>query len=446
MSERKDAGISRRHFVGGLAASAAAITIVPRHVLGGVGFQAPSDTLNIASIGAGGRARSDINGCAHENIVALCDVDFGRAESMFRAYPRAKRYRDYREMLDKETGIDAVIVATPDHVHAVAAMAAMQRGKHVYCEKPLTRTIAEARALATEAESSGVATQMGNQGHAGEGTRQIREWIEAGLIGAVSEIHYWTNRPIWPQAINRPTETYHVPQDLDWDLFLGPAPFRPYHPGYHPFNWRGWWDYGTGALGDIACHAMDAGFWTFNLRDPARITAESTPLFEETAPAASRIEYDFPATDSRPELKVVWRDGGLNPPRPALLRDHESLPSPSGQLFVGDDGLLSAGIYGEEPRLYPEKLHAEVVANPPAVKYPRSKGVYQEWIAACKGEGVPGSNFADHSAPLTEMVLLGNLAVRTREVIEWDVKKGKAANVEAANRFIDEPYRDGWSL
>ena len=446
MTERKQSGLSRRHFVGGLAASAAVITIVPRHVLGGVGFQAPSDTLNIASIGAGGRARSNINGCAHENIVALCDVDFGRAESMFRAYPHAKRYRDYRAMLDKETGIDAVIVATPDHVHAVAAMAAMQRGKHVYCEKPLTRTIAEARALAAEAERSGVATQMGNQGHAGEGTRQIREWIEAGLIGTVSEIHYWTNRPIWPQAINRPTETHHVPQDLDWDLFLGPAPFRPYHPAYHPFNWRGWWDYGTGALGDIACHSMDAGFWTFDLTDPQRISAESTPLFKETAPASSRIEYEFPARGGRPEIKVIWRDGSLNPPRPPQLEPHESLPASSGQLFVGDKGLLAAGIYGENPRLYPAALHDEVQANPPAEKYPRTEGVYREWTEACKGNGTPGSSFPGHSARLTEMVLLGNLAVRTREIIEWDAKKGRVSNVEEANRFIEEPYRKGWSL
>lgn len=439
-------GISRRRFVGTMAASAASLVIVPRRVLGGQGFTAPSDKLNIVSVGAGGRARSDINGCAHENIVALCDVDWARAASTFRAFPNARRYRDYREMFAKETDIDAVIVATADHTHACIAAAAMRQGKHVYCEKPLTRTIAEARALADLARSTGVATQMGNQGHAGEGTRQIREWIEAGAIGTVREIHYWTNRPIWPQAIQRPTEAFHVPPELDWDLFLGPAKFRPYHPAYHPFNWRGWWDYGTGALGDIACHSMDAGFWTFDLRNPTRISAESTPLFAETAPAASRIEYDFPATDSRPELKVVWRDGGLNPPRPALLEDHESLPSPSGQLFVGDDGLLAAGIYGEEPRLYPEKLHAEVTANPPAVKYPRSQGVYQEWIDACKGDGVPGSNFADHSAPLTEMVLLGNLAVRTREVIEWDTKEGRATHVEAANRFIEEPYRDGWSL
>ena len=444
MRKTPSGGISRRTFVGALATSAATITIVPRHVLGGQAFTAPSDTLNIAAVGVGGRGRSDLAGCAHENIVALCDVDWQSAENSFRRFPQARRYKDFRVMLEKETDVDAVIVATPDHTHAVIAMAAMQRGKHVYCEKPLTRTIGEARALAKAARATGVATQMGNQGHAGEGTRQIREWIEAGRIGKVSEVHYWTNRPIWPQAINRPTETYHVPQYLDWDLFLGPAPFRPYHPAYHPFRWRGWWDYGTGALGDIACHAMDAAFWTFDLRDPTRITAESTALFEETAPTSSRIEYDFPAKAGRPALKVVWRDGGVNPGRPPQLEEDEALPSPSGQLFVGEQGLLAAGIYGENPRLYPKKLHAAVIAEPPAPTYPRTAGVYQEWIDACKGKGVPGSNFADYSAPLTEMVLLGNLALRTAETLEWNAEEGRVTNVEKANRYLQAEYRPGW--
>ena len=444
MSKSPSSAISRRRFVGGLAASAAAFTIIPRRVLGGQGVTAPSDTLNIAAIGAGGQARSDIAGCAHENIVALCDVDWTMAARSFAAFPEATRYKDFRVMLEKEKGIDAVIVATPDHVHAIAATAAMQLGKHVYCEKPLTRTIAEARALGKLARSSGVATQMGNQGHAMEGTRLIREWIEADLIGTVREVHYWTNRPIWPQAIERPTEAFHVPQDLDWDLFLGPAPFRPYHPAYHPFKWRGWWDYGTGALGDIACHAMDAAFWTFGLEDPTRIVAETTSLFKETAPAAARIEYTFPETAERQALEVVWRDGGIKPPRPALLEAHESLPSPSGQLFVGDKGLLAAGIYGEDPHLYPQHLHDSVLADPPPQTYPRIEGVYREWTEACKGNGVPGSNFADHSGPLTEMVLLGNLAVRTQEIIEWDAKKGRVTNVDAANEFLSDEPRKGW--
>lgn len=441
-----DPNLSRRSFLTTSAAAAATLTIVPRHVLGGVGYQAPSDTLNIASIGVGGRASSDIFGCAHENIVALCDVDSMRARSTFEAFPNARRYVDYREMLDRETGIDAVIVATPDHSHAMAAKNAMERGKHVYCEKPLTRTIHEARVLAQVAESSGVVTQMGNQGHAGEGTRQIREWIEAGLIGTVHEIHYWTNRPIWPQAIHRPNEAFNIPPYLDWDLFLGPAPYRPYNPAYHPFAWRGWWDYGTGALGDIACHAMDAGFWTFDLRDPDTIVAESTPLFPETGPASSRIEYHFPKTDRHPEIKVVWRDGGLTPPESKLLTGHEHLPQPSGQLFVGDKGQLSAGIYGEDPQLYPTALNDAVKADPLPIVYPRTQGVYVEWTEACKGNGEAGSDFAKHSGPLTEMVLLGNLAVRSRRPLEWDSVQGKVTNYPEANQFLHSEYREGWVL
>ena len=231
--------ISRRRFL--TVASAASVMIVPRHVLGGPGAQPPSDTLNIAGIGVGGRGRGDVRGCAGENIAALCDVDLGFAARTFREFPAARVYQDYRRMLDLESDLDAVIIATPDHSHAVIAMDAMRRGKHVFCEKPLTRTVAEARALAAAAREHGVATQMGNQGHAGEGTRQIREWLEAGTIGAVREVHYWTNRPIWPQAIERPTDAHHAPPGLDWDLFLGPAPHRPYHPAYHPFRWRGWW-------------------------------------------------------------------------------------------------------------------------------------------------------------------------------------------------------------
>ncbi len=439
--------ISRRKFIGGVAASAAAVTIVPRHVLGGHGFQAPSDTLNIAGIGIGGKGRSDVAGCDSENIVALCDVDSRRGAETFRRYPKAKRYTDFRRMLENEPAIDAVTVSTADHTHAVIAMTAMKMGKHVFCQKPLTRTISEARALGKAAREHHVVTQMGNQGHAEESTRQIREWIEAGLIGPVREVHYWTNRPIWPQAIDRPTEAHNVPPTLEWDLFLGPAPYRPYHPAYHPFNWRGWWDFGTGALGDIACHSMDAAFWALELGHPTRLEAETTRVFDETAPAASRITYDFPARGARGAIKVVWRDGGLMLPRPPQLSEGEELPGGnSGQLFVGERGLLGADIYGRNPRLFPATLHEEVTANPPPEKYPRSPGVYLEWIEACKDEGTTGSNFPDHAGPLTEIVLLGNLAVRTREVIEWDAEQMRVTSVSAANEFLHAEYREGWSL
>ena len=439
--------ISRRRFIGSVSTSAASVMVVPRHVLGGKGVQAPSDTLNIAGIGVGGRGRADLDGCRSQNIVALCDVDTDHATPTFRQYPRAAVYSDYRRMLDHEPDLDAVIIATPDHTHAVIATEAMRRGKHVYCEKPLTRTVAEARALATMARDRGVVTQMGNQGHAGDGTRQIREWIEAGVIGAVREVHYWTNRPIWPQAIDRPTEAHHTPPGVDWDLFLGPAPYRPYHPAYHPFRWRGWWDYGTGALGDIACHSMDAAFWALQLDQPNRIEAETTGLFPETAPAVSRITYDFPARDSRPPVRFVWRDGGLAMPRPLQLVDGERLPGgSSGQLFVGDDGVIGADMYARGPRIFPTALHQDVVSSPPEQTYPRSPGVYLEWIEACKGRGQTGASFSEHAGPLTEVVLLGNLAVRTGRAIEWDAARMRAVNVPEANVFLDEEYRAGWSL
>ena len=262
-----DQDLSRRSVLGA-AAAGAGLMIVPRHVLGR-GEEAPSDKLNIAAIGAGGKGRSDVAGVASENIVALCDIDWKRAEETMNAHPNAKRYHDYREMLDAHSDLDAVLVSTADHTHAVMTVAALERGLHVFTQKPLTRTIGEARMVGKAARKAGTATQMGNQGHAAEGTRLIREWIEGGVIGEVDRVEYWTNRPIWPQAIKRPKEVHEVPDHVKWDLWLGPAPERPYHPDYyHPFAWRGWWDFGTGAIGDIACHAMDAAFWILRPAGP----------------------------------------------------------------------------------------------------------------------------------------------------------------------------------
>src|SRR5690348_4660900 len=331
--------ITRRRFVGDLSA-AGLFTIVPRHVLGR-GLRAPSDTLNVACIGVGGMGRNDVKGMEGENIYALCDVDLKAAEEAFQSYPRSKRYRDYRDMLDKErNSIDAVTISTPDHSHTAAGLLALKAGKHTYIQKPLARTMGEVRALAEYARSHPkLMTQMGNQGHAREGTRQIREWIEAGAIGTVREVHFWTNRPIWPQAIERPLEEYYVPATLDWNSWLGPAPERPYHPAYAPFKWRGFCDFGTGALGDMACHIMDAVYWTLDLGFPSRIEPESTPLFKETAPAGSRITYTFPAKGSRPEVKVVWRDGSLYPPRPPEVADDAAWPADrgGGQLWIGSE-------------------------------------------------------------------------------------------------------------
>lgn len=440
--------ISRRTFVGRAAEAGLAFTIVPRRVLGR-GYRAPSDTLNVACIGVGGMGRNDVQGMSKENIYALCDVDWRMAEDAFRTFPQAKRYRDFRELVDREAGnIDAVTVSTPDHTHAVAAMMALKLKKPTFVQKPLTRLLGETRALARVARELKVPTQMGNQGHTREGTRVLREWVEAGLIGTVREVHCWTNRPIWPQAMDRPLELYHVPSYLDWNLWLGPAPERPYHTAYAPFRWRGWWDFGTGALGDMACHIMDAAYWVLDLGFPERIEPESTPLFEETAPAASRVVYHFPAKGARPAVKVVWRDGSIYPPRPPEVPDDARWPPDrgGGQLWIGDDGKLVADTYGDNPRLLDKAKMAEVEAKPVEHKYPRSEGVYAEFIAAAKGGPPAGSPFDGHAGGLTEMVLLGNLAVRLGRTLEVDPRSGAVTNVKVPAHWIEPQYRQGWAL
>jgi GFO/IDH/MocA oxidoreductase family protein len=439
--------ISRRRFVGDVAAGAA-FTIVPRHVLGR-GFKAPSDKLHIACIGCGGKGRSDIDGVASENIYALCDVDWHMALDAFQHYPQAKRYRDYREMLDKEgKNIDAVTVSIPDHSHAAAGLAAMKLGHHAFIQKPLARTLGEVRALEQAARRFKVATQMGNQGHTHEGTRLIREWVEAGAIGPVREVHLWTNRPWWPQGIERPLEEFYVPEWLDWNLWLGPAAERPYNPAYAPFKWRGWWDFGTGSLGDMACHIMDASFWTLGLGYPTRIEPESTPRFKETAPATSRITYTFAAKGSRPEVKVVWQDGALYPPRPPEVPEDAPWPPDDGggQLWIGSSGKLIAGTYGDDPTLLDAAKMADVTAHPVPQKYPRSPGVYAEWIAACKGGAPAGSAFDTYSGPFTEMVMLGCLAVRLGRTLEIDPATGAVTNVQVPQELITPVYRAGWTL
>jgi len=440
--------ISRRDAVRDLATAAAAFTIVPRHVLGR-GYRAPSDTLNVACIGVGGMGYNDVKGMSIENIVVLCDVDDRSAERAYREWPSAKRYKDFREMLEKERGIDAVTVTTPDHVHAAAAMMALRAGKHVYCQKPLARTVGEVRALKAEAaRRPKQATQMGNQGHAAEGVRQLREWIEAGAIGTVQRVECWTNRPIWPQGINRPTEMHNVPPTLAWNLWLGPAAERPYHPGYAPFSWRGWWDFGTGAMGDMACHIMDGAFWVLGLKYPSKVIPESTMLYAETAPKSSRIRYEFPSRNGRPAVTVTWRDGGIYPPRPEEYGTERAWPPDieGGSLWVGDKGTLVAGTYGGDPQLCDAKKHAELKANPPAVKYPRTEGVYKEWIAAIKNGGQPGSNFAGHAGPLTEMIVLGNLAVRAGRTVELDPESGAIQTPGIPNEWMNPVYRTGWSV
>jgi len=450
--QRQNKRISRRRFLGGVGAATAAFTIVPRHVLGGVGYAAPSEKLNIAGVGVGGMGKSNVASCAGENIVALCDVDRKYAAKVFAKYPGAKVYTDYRRMLDKQKDIDAVIVATPDHTHAVVAMAAIKQGKHVYVQKPLTHTVYEARKLTEAAREMKVATQMGNQGHSKEGCRLTKEWIADGAIGPVREVHCWTNRPVWPQGILRPTDTPPVPEELDWDLWLGPAPYRPYHPSYLPFNWRGWIDFGCGALGDMACHVMDAAFWSLDLRYPASVQASCSAEVRErrkrvkntgTYPSASIVHYEFPARGDMPPVKVHWYDGGILPEKPEEMEGRKF--DKSGTIFVGDKGKIMCGEYGEGPRIIPESKMKEY--KRPAKTLPRITVSHeQNWIDACKGGEAACSHF-DYSGPFTEMVVMGNLAIHLPgKRLKWDGENMKMTNNDAANEYVNPPYRQGWSL
>jgi len=444
-TEQQDEKISRRNFMGSAAAAVAAFTIVPRHVLGGPGNKPPSEKLNIAGIGAGGMGASNINACSDsgENIVALCDVSDERAKDTFNRYPNARKWKDFRKMLDEQKDIDAVIVATPDHTHAVAAMAAMRRGKHVYVQKPMTHTVYEARMLTEAARKYKVATQMGNQGHSGEGVRLICEWIWDGAIGKVAEVHAWTNRPIWPQGIDRPSDTPPVPPTLDWDLWVGPSPMRPYHSCYLPFAWRGWWDFGCGALGDMACHLLDPVFSALKLKYPVSVESCATKVNKETFPVASIVRYEFPARGDMPPLKMSWYDGGMKPPRPEELEPGRKMTS---VIFIGDKGKLMCGEYGDNPRLIPETKMKEYKRPPQTL--PRIEGGHHEqnWIRACKGGEAACSNF-DYSGPFTETVVMGNLALRRLgEKLLWDGENMKVTNDDEANRYVKEPYREGWSL
>jgi len=443
--------LSRRKFLGTMAATGMAFTVVPRHVLGQTAGQAaPSDKLNIAGIGVGGKGSSDMDAVSSQNIVALCDVDWRHAARTFKNFPKAKQYKDYRKMLDEMKEIDAVVVATPDHTHAMISMAAIKRGKHVYCQKPLTHTVFEARELAKAAREHKVATQMGNQGQAEEGPRRLREMIWDGAIGPVREVHVWTDRPnnglknvYWPQGVGRPTDTPPVPDTLDWDLFLGPAPVRPYHPMYHPFVWRGWWDFGTGALGDIGCHALDPVFRALKLAHPTSFQAASTLVNNETYPSGSTIKYEFPARGDMVPVTVTWYDGGLHPFRPDDLEDG-AMMGDNGTLFIGDKGKILDG------RIIPEARRKEYKMPEPSV--PRSPGHYEEWLKACKGGAPAGSNF-DWAGTLAQVVLLGNVGLRldlkdkiTRNKLMWDPEAFKITNLPEANQYLHTEYRQGWSL
>lgn len=440
----KDRKISRRDFMGTLGATAAAFTIVPRYVLGGPGHTPPSEKLNIACIGAGGQGARDIGQVSSENILALCDVDERQAGKTFQLYSKAAKYRDFRKMLEKEKNIEAVIVATPDHTHAVAAMMALKMGKHLYCQKPLTHSIYEARKLTEAARDAKVATQMGIQHHAGQALRLAVEIIRSGAIGQVYEVHLWTERPavLWAQGVERPKDIPLMPATLDWDLWLGPAPYRPYHPAYVPFKWRGWWDFGTGAFGNMGCHVMDTAFWALELgRRPVSVEARTTRFNSETYPAASLIRYEFAALGKQSPVTVTWYDGGLLPWRPEELEEGRNLPGHGG-LYIGEKGTILAPL-GGGPRLIPESKMKGFKRPEPTL--PKSPGHYQEWLEACKGGPKPPANF-DYSGPLTEMVLLGNVAIRTGKKLNWDGPSMKVTNVPEANEYLHRQYRKGWTL
>jgi len=441
--------MTRRRLLKRTAAGAGTLalpTLVTGRVLGA------NERLNVAGIGVGGKGGSDIGHCDGENVVALCDVDDKEAAGSYKRFPKAKRYKDFRQMLEREgKRIDAVTVSTPDHVHAHAAIMAMNMSKHVYCQKPLTHSIHEARLMRETAARMKVATQMGNQGHSHAITRRLVDLIRAGVLGTVRDVHVWTNRPSWPQGMRRPTDTPSVPGHLDWDLWLGPAPHRPYHPAYAPFKWRGWWDFGTGALGDMGCHNMDLPFFALGLRDPISVEARSSEVSDESAPRWAVIEYLFTAPGGGSQLKLTWYDGGRKPP--AKLVKKPVLPATNGVILVGDkDTLFVPKYWGPGTFLSGAKLEdfKNVPQTLPSAPGADDEGKIDrlhrlEWIAACKG-GPPALSNLDYAAPLVESVLLGNVALRAGTKIEWDAKEMKVTNVPEANRYVRREYRKGWEL
>jgi predicted dehydrogenase len=444
-TQQNEFTIPRRRFLKKTAATAAAFTIVPRHVLGGPKHTPPSEKLNIAAIAAAGQGKQDVEHLSNQNIVALCDVDHRAAGKTFDLYPKAKVYSDFRKMLEEmDNQIDAVTVSTPDHTHAVAAMTAIKMGKHVYCQKPLTWSVYESRKLTEEARKAKIVTQMGIQHHSGRGLRLSVEAIRAGVIGRVKHVHLWTERPtvLWAQGIDRPGDTPPIPSGLDWDLWLGPAPKRPYHPAYVPFKWRGWWDFGTGAFGNMGCHIMDLPFWALDLdKRSVTIEARTSRLNDETYPASSIVRYRFGPLAGDDSVKVTWYDGGLLPWRPEELETERTLPKHGG-LYVGEKGKLLIQL-GSGPRLIPESKMKNFQIPEPTL--PKSPGHYAEWVNACKGGPKPLADF-DYSGPLTEMVLLGNIAIKTQKKLNWDAPNMKVTNVPEANQYLHRQYRKGWIL
>ena len=469
---------SRRKFLKNSAVAAGGVMIVPRHVLGGVGYTAPSDKLNLAYVAVGGRGARHVQQTRSENMIAFCDVSDETAAGTYKQFPKVPRYKDFRTMLEKEKDIEAVMIATPDHTHATVAMAAMRLDKHVYVEKPLTHNIYEARMLTQTAAERKLVTQMGNQGSSGDGVRDIIEWIEAGTIGEVTKVHCWTNRPIWPQGVATPEGKFEVPADLDWDLWLGPAPMRDYNPAYLPFKWRGWWDYGTGALGDMGCHVMDPPFKALKLGYPVAVEASTVQTYigdfyeadyKDSCPPASKVHLFFPERGEMPAVELIWYDGGIMPPRPAELEPNEPMGNwDGGVIFEGSEGKIMCEVYGRNPKLLPTKLMNDF--KKPEKTLPRVKGSHQmQWVNAVKDNDptVVSSPF-EYAGPFTESILMGNLGIRSydykvlkkgskpgnwapytypgRTRLLWDGENMNITNFDLANQFVKREYRDGWSL
>ncbi len=457
--------LTRREFLKNAGVASAAAAAFPA-IMRGQQAQSPNNKLNVACVGVGGRATSGaINGTKGENFVAFCDVDENRAAETYKKYPDVPRFRDYRKMFDAlGNQIDAVTVTTPDHMHFPIAMAALALGKHVFVEKPLTHTIEEARKLSAMAREKKVATQMGNQGHASEGIRLLKEWIDAGVLGDVTEVHSWTDRPsgVWPQGhvprvakshepglafVNAPDHTKFipvVPPTLEWDVWQGVAPARPYDPMYLPFNWRGFWDFGTGALGDMGCHLLDGAHWALDLDAPTHIEAISAFHNQTTGPASSMITFTFPQRGKFAPLKLHWYDGGLIPPPIPELEATRNWPD-NGTLFIGTKAIVFATLYYQSVRIIPETKMKEMATALPPKTIPRiDKGDHiGEWLRACKGGPAAGSNF-EVASRLTELCLLSNVAVRARRPLEWDSAAMKVTNLPEANQYLTKQYRPGF--
>jgi len=445
-----DPVLSRRSFLQKSTLASAAATAFPAILRSQGDGPSPNEKLNIAIVGCGGMGATPVKNLTMHNYVAFCDVDDERAAESYATHPDVPTFRDYREMFAvMGEKIDAVTISTPDHMHFPIAMTAIKLGKHVYVEKPMTHTVEEARLLTEAAREAGVVTQMGNQGHSNEGTRITKEWIQGGVLGEVREIHSWTNRPIWPQGVQLPDHSKMipvVPDTLDWDLWLGVAEDRPYDPAYAPFAWRGWWDFGTGAFGDMACHIMDAAFWGLDLESPTAISAYSANQTAVSGPTSSVVTYEFPARGTMPALTWKWYDGGLTPPYPADWEDGRQYSRDgSGSLIIGSEASMVNSTYNASPRIFPEKKMRALAPNLPPKTLPRveTSNHHEAWANAIMDGRQPASNF-DYAGPFTETVLLGNAAVRSNRRLEFDATQVRFTNYEPANAFLSKTYRPGF--